>query len=231
MGRGKEIMDHIMQEIAIKEATLLKTRNTYLSVIGVVTPMIGLTGTVVGMIKAFSVLGQSGIADPGALSAKISEVLTATAGGLIVAIPAFIFFYILKNRSQEVLIHADSTVNRLVEEIPVEELGGIRIGESMVIPSAPTAPAAPTDTQSINAMLEPSKADATANPTQLADSEVADATLEQDSPKDTDQEYAASQEVSPESDDSGIPPQEIEIQTVAENEQGTQGQEEENRPA
>lgn len=130
IGRGKEIVDHIMQDVAVKEASLMKTQNTYLSVIGVVTPMIGLTGTVVGMIKAFSVLGQAGITDPAALSEKISEVLIATASGLIVAIPAFVFYYVLRNRAQTVVILVDSILNRLMEDIPYADLSGIKIGEN-----------------------------------------------------------------------------------------------------
>lgn len=138
LGRGKDAVEGIIQEISIKEGTLLKTRNTYLSVLGVVTPMIGLSGTVTGMIGAFAVLGQSGITDPAALSARISEVLIATAGGLLVAIPAFIFYYILRNRAQAVVIVADSEVNRLIQEVPFEELHGVKVGEGV----APAAPAA-----------------------------------------------------------------------------------------
>ena len=70
----------------------LRTNTTYLSVIGVVSPMIGLTGTVWGMIKAFHTLGQNGITDPSKLAGNIGEVLVATASGLIVAIPAFVFY-------------------------------------------------------------------------------------------------------------------------------------------
>jgi biopolymer transport protein ExbB len=120
LGRGHDIVEHAMQMAALRQATLLKSRLSYLSAIGVVAPMIGLTGTVIGMIKAFAVLGSAGIADPGALSARIAEVLTATAGGLVVAIPAFIFFYILKNRLITVLTLADATVNDLVDLIPME---------------------------------------------------------------------------------------------------------------
>lgn len=118
MEQGRDAMDHAIQITALRQATLYKSRITYLSVIGVVTPMIGLTGTVVGMIKAFAVLGSSGIADPTALSARIAEVLTATAGGLIVAIPAFIFFYILKNRLIALLTLVDTLVSDLLDLIP-----------------------------------------------------------------------------------------------------------------
>jgi biopolymer transport protein ExbB len=130
IGRGKESVEHIMQDVALKESTLLKTRNTYLSVIGVVTPMIGLIGTVSGMIGAFAVLGASGVTDPRMLSEKISEVLVATFTGLAVAVPAFIFYYVLRNRSQGVVIQVDSIMNRLMEDIPYPDLSGIKIGEN-----------------------------------------------------------------------------------------------------
>ena len=130
LGRGKEAVEDAIAEHALREATMLRTRNSYLSVIGVVSPMIGLLGTVIGMMKAFSVLGSSGIADPRGLASSIGEVLMATASGLFIAIPAFIFYYIFRNRAQMVIVHADDQVNRLVADIPFEELEGIRIGEN-----------------------------------------------------------------------------------------------------
>lgn len=51
--------------------------------------MVGLTGTVMGMIKAFETLGSSGAADPSKLAGNISEVLVATGAGLFVAIPGY----------------------------------------------------------------------------------------------------------------------------------------------
>jgi biopolymer transport protein ExbB len=92
--------------------------------------MIGLLGTVVGMMGAFAVLGTSGVSDPRALSLRIGEVLMATASGLFIAIPAFIFYYYFRNRSTIVLVNADDKLNYLVEDIPFEELSGIKIGEN-----------------------------------------------------------------------------------------------------
>jgi biopolymer transport protein ExbB len=129
IGRSKEAVDFAVQETAVVEATILKTNTTYLSVIGVISPMVGLTGTVTGMIKAFATLGQSGISDPSKLAANIGEVLVATAAGLVVAIPAFVFFYVLKGKAQTACLRADSVVYRLLEDIPYEQLQGIRIGE------------------------------------------------------------------------------------------------------
>lgn len=130
IGRGKEAVEDAIAEHGLREATLLRTRNSYLSVIGVVAPMIGLLGTVIGMIGAFAVLGKSGIKDPQALAARIGEVLIATASGLFIAIPAFIAYYIFRNMSQRSIVMADDTVNGLVIDIPYEELGGVQIGEN-----------------------------------------------------------------------------------------------------
>jgi biopolymer transport protein ExbB len=130
VGRGKESVEDTVAEYALREATGLRTRNSYLSVIGVISPMIGLLGTVIGMMKAFAVLGASGIGDPRGLATSIGEVLMATASGLFIAIPAFISYYIFRNRTQQVIVYADDKVGRLLEEIPYEELAGLRIGEN-----------------------------------------------------------------------------------------------------
>jgi biopolymer transport protein ExbB len=128
VGRNKDAVEFIVEETALREANDLKTNTTYLSVIGVVSPMIGLTGTVWGMIGAFNTLGANGITDPKALAGKIGEVLIATMGGLVVAVPAFILFYILRARAQSAILHAESQVNRLLDDVPYDQLSGVRIG-------------------------------------------------------------------------------------------------------
>jgi len=130
IGRGKEAVEGGIAEHGLREATLLRTRNSYLSVIGVVSPMIGLLGTVIGMMGAFAVLGQSGTSDPKMLSKKISEVLLATAAGLFIAIPAFVAYYIFRNISQASIVHADDLVNQLLIDVPYDELAGMHIGDN-----------------------------------------------------------------------------------------------------
>ena len=129
LGRGKEAVEDGIAEAALREAQMMRTRNSYLSVIGVISPMIGLLGTVIGMMGAFATLGASGISDPRGLATSIGEVLMATASGLFIAIPAFISYYIFRNRSQMVIVHADHQINNLLAEIPYPSLQGIRIGD------------------------------------------------------------------------------------------------------
>ncbi len=137
IGRGKEAVESGLAEHGLREATLLRTRNSYLSVIGVVSPMIGLLGTVIGMMGAFSVLGASGMGNPKELAGKISEVLLATASGLFIAIPAFVAYYIFRNMSQASIVYADDIVNQLIMDIPYDELAGMQVGENFAAAGMP----------------------------------------------------------------------------------------------
>ncbi len=147
LGRGKDAVQDAISEHGLREATVMRTRNSYLSVIGVISPMIGLLGTVIGMMGAFAVLGQTGLANPRALATSIGEVLLATASGLFIAIPAFVAYYIFRNRAQMVIVHGDDVVNDLVRDIPFDELTGLQIGENFNA-GAGTAPAGPAARQS-----------------------------------------------------------------------------------
>ena len=137
IGRGKEAVEGGLSEHGLREATLLRTKNSYLSVIGVVSPMIGLLGTVIGMMGAFSVLGASGMGNPKELAGKISEVLLATASGLFIAIPAFVAYYIFRNMSQASIVHADDIVNTLITDVPYDELAGMQVGENFAAAGVP----------------------------------------------------------------------------------------------
>jgi len=127
LGRGRESAEKAMGEVTAKEINDLKSNINYLSVIGVVSPMVGLTGTVIGMMKAFKTLGSSGAADPSKLSANISEVLFATAFGLFVAIPGFVLYYVFRNRVQTVTVAVDQQIGHLFDEVPFEQLTGYRV--------------------------------------------------------------------------------------------------------
>jgi biopolymer transport protein ExbB len=141
LGRGRAACESAIGEHSLKESMLYKTRVSYLSTIGVVSPMVGLLGTVTGMIKAFQTLGTGGIADPSRLAAAIGEVLIATATGLMVAIPAFFLYYFFRNRLQQVIILAEDAVNQLMGDVKYDELQGVRIGEVLEAELAGGAPA------------------------------------------------------------------------------------------
>ena len=137
LGEGKEIAEEGMTGELAKENSAMQTYISYLSVIGVCTPMIGLLGTVTGMIRAFATLGAKGIGDPSSLSSAIGEVLVATASGLIIAIPAFMAFYFLRNRATASLHQAQDTVNRLFRKMPYESLAGVHLGDEELYAAIP----------------------------------------------------------------------------------------------
>jgi len=70
----------------------------YLNVIAGVSPMVGLLGTVIGMVKAFHSIAAEGMGKPELLAGNISEALITTATGLIIAIPALISYFYFKNK-------------------------------------------------------------------------------------------------------------------------------------
>ena len=70
----------------------------YLNVIATVAPMVGLLGTVSGMIGAFQKIGQAGMGRPEELAGNIGEALITTATGLVIGIPAMIAYFIFRNR-------------------------------------------------------------------------------------------------------------------------------------
>jgi len=93
-----EAMEKAMEEASVEEtAAGLKPIN-YLSIIASIAPMLGLLGTVAGMIKAFEKIGQGGMGKPELLAADIGEAMVTTATGLIIGIPAMFFYFFLKSK-------------------------------------------------------------------------------------------------------------------------------------
>ncbi len=96
LGRGK--VEDAIADFVVRENLGTMTLIGYLSVIAQGATMLGLFGTVAGMVLAFDSMGLSGGSDPAALAGNISLALITTAGGLVVAIPAIFLFYGFKNR-------------------------------------------------------------------------------------------------------------------------------------
>lgn len=87
-----ETLEEKAREIALNQIPLLERNMWLLSIVAHATPLIGLLGTVTGMIKAFQSVAIYGTGNPKVLATGISEALFTTAGGLFVAIPALIFY-------------------------------------------------------------------------------------------------------------------------------------------
>jgi len=94
-----------MQEAGEDENMALEHRLSYLALIGTVAPMLGLMGTVQGMIDSFETISTSTVAPkPSELADGISKALFTTLLGLGIAVPAMVFYSILKNRIQRLVL-------------------------------------------------------------------------------------------------------------------------------
>lgn len=92
-----------VEEASVEQMSKLMKPIDYLSIIGASAPMLGLLGTVSGMIKAFNTMGAQGMGKPELLAANIGEALITTATGLVIAIPAMFFFFFFKKGFQKTL--------------------------------------------------------------------------------------------------------------------------------
>ncbi len=88
-----------------------------LGTIAAITPLLGLLGTVIGMIKVFSAITAHGVGDPSVLAQGISEALITTGAGLSVAIPALIGYRYLSGRVDGLVIQMEKEAMRLVDTL------------------------------------------------------------------------------------------------------------------
>jgi len=99
------------------QATRLTRFLPTLQAIASISPLLGLLGTVFGMIKTFIVIGQQGVGNAQALAGGISEALITTAAGLSVAIPTVVFYYIIRFRSERVTIELERGASEIINQI------------------------------------------------------------------------------------------------------------------
>ncbi len=88
-----------------------------LGTIAAISPLLGLLGTVIGMVKVFTEITTQGVGDPANLAGGISEALITTAAGLTVAIPTLIGYRYLRNRIDTLVVQMEKESIKLVEAI------------------------------------------------------------------------------------------------------------------
>ncbi len=112
---GREIMKESIQEEASQVVHEMERFLTALGTVAVISPLLGLLGTVLGMIKVFAQLQLDGAGNAAALAGGISEALITTAAGMTVAIPALIFHRYFVRRVDEIVVDMEQDALRLVE--------------------------------------------------------------------------------------------------------------------
>jgi biopolymer transport protein ExbB len=114
---SKEVMKEAIEEVGRQVIHELERYLNTLGTIATISPLLGLLGTVIGMIKVFTVIVQSGVGDPAVLAGGISEALITTAAGLSVAIPSMIFHRYFMGKVDRLAIGMEKEVLKMVEVI------------------------------------------------------------------------------------------------------------------
>ena len=114
---GREMMKESIQEAGVKVVNELERYLTPLGTIAAITPLLGLLGTVLGMIEIFGAFMDSGMANAPQLAGGIAKALVTTAAGLFVAIPAVFFHRFLQRRVDELVVNMEQEAIKLVEAV------------------------------------------------------------------------------------------------------------------
>ena len=117
MHEAREIMKESIEEEGRQVAQELERFLNTLGTIASITPLLGLLGTVIGMIKVFAVITSLGVGDPKVLADGISQALVTTAAGLSVAIPTVMFYRYFRGRVDELLLKMGAQAVYMVEVI------------------------------------------------------------------------------------------------------------------
>lgn len=111
----REITKEGIEDVG-RHVTLSLERNlNTLGTIAAITPLLGLLGTVIGMIKVFAVITTEGVGNPETLAGGISEALITTATGLVVAIPSLIFYRFFRGKISHLVVDMEEQALKLIE--------------------------------------------------------------------------------------------------------------------
>lgn len=106
-----------MEDYAPKALQGLEKRLNVLVLIASISPLLGMTGTVTGMIRSFDVMASSAGLEPGAVAGGIAEALITTAAGLLIAIPAVVAYNVFVRRVEDYTVAIEAGTADLVESI------------------------------------------------------------------------------------------------------------------
>lgn len=113
---GYDVIEEAISTSADLETERLMQKLTWLSVVGNLAPMLGLLGTVQGMIAAFETLG-SGVPDVSLLAGNISQALFTTAAGLTIAVPCVAFYYIFRNTANTIVLRMEALTMEMIKDL------------------------------------------------------------------------------------------------------------------
>ncbi len=111
----REITKENIEDVGRHVTLSLEKNLNALGTIAAITPLLGLLGTVFGMIKVFAVIMKEGVGNPETLAGGISIALITTATGLIIAIPSLIFYRYFRGKVNQLVVDMEEKAIKLVE--------------------------------------------------------------------------------------------------------------------
>ncbi len=112
---SREITKESIEDIGRHVTVALERNLNTLGTIAAISPLLGLLGTVLGMIKVFTVITTAGVGNPEVLAGGISEALITTATGLAVAIPSLIFYRYFRGKINMLVVGMEEQAMQLIE--------------------------------------------------------------------------------------------------------------------
>lgn len=113
---GFDVIEESIATAADLETEKIMQKLTWLSVCGNLAPMLGLLGTVQGMIAAFANLA-GGAPDVGLLAMNIAQALYTTAGGLVIAVPCVAFYYVFRNSANKIILRMEALTMEMIKDL------------------------------------------------------------------------------------------------------------------
>jgi len=113
--KDRDAMKESIEEVGGQVAHELERYLNALGTIAAITPLLGLLGTVVGMIKVFTNITTVGVGNPAQLAGGISQALITTASGLVIAIPALIFYRYFRGKVDGLVVGMEKESLKLVD--------------------------------------------------------------------------------------------------------------------
>lgn len=117
VNNSREVMKESIEETGRHVVHELERFLNSLGTIAAITPLLGLLGTVIGMIKVFSVITTQGVGNPAVLAGGISEALITTAAGLSVAIPSLMAHRYFRGLIDQIVVYMEQEAIKMVEVI------------------------------------------------------------------------------------------------------------------
>ena len=111
------IIRDVLEEAGRQEATRLTKRLGVLETVAAVSPLLGLLGTVLGMIRVFANISAAGLGNPETMSSGISEAMVTTAAGLIIGIPALVAYNWLSGRADEIIFDLEYYSSKVLDTL------------------------------------------------------------------------------------------------------------------